>query len=142
MSPIYFLVFILFVFFIIWTWSSTKEFETPVVRVSYIFIGTIFITLLTVALFQISRIGVIYPNDEMIGEVQKIVLLIFVPINGFIVLTKCAGLFAQIKGDMLSKEDLKKKIRNYIIIFVIMIALECIYFKRIQFGIINIVNSR
>ena len=141
MSAIYFIIFILFVIYIIWTWRSTEGFETIVMRISYILIGTIFITIITLILFQISKIGVPYPKDEMIGEVRKIVLLIFIPINGFIVLTQFSSVVANIKSGIVSKEEMSKKVKRLLIIFAVMIILECFYFRHIQAGLIQIINA-
>lgn len=142
MSAIYFIVFILFVIYIIWTWKSTEGFETIVMRLSYIAVGTLFVAIITLILFGISKIGVEYPKQEMVGEVRKIILLIFIPINGFITLTQFSSVVANIKSGMVSKEDMSKKIKRLIIIFAVMIILECIYFKHIQTGLIGIINAR
>ena len=142
MSPIYFIVFLLFVVYIVWTWNSTKEFEDNLLRISFIFVGTLFITLLTLILFWISKIGVEYPKKEMIGEVRKIILLSFIPINGFIILTQTASIFAQAKSGMVSKEDMQKKIKRLVIIFIILIVIEAIYFKNIQNGMIKIIQNK
>ncbi len=141
MSAIYFIIFILFVIYIIWTWRSTEGFETIAMRISYIAIGTIFITIITLFLFGISRIGVPYPKDEMIGEVRKIVLLIFIPINGFIVLTQFSSVVANIKSGLVSKEEMSKRIKRLVIVFSVMIILECVYFRHIQAGLIQIINA-
>ena len=88
MSPIYFIVFLLFVVYIVWTWNSTKEFEDQKIRIAYLIVGTLFIAMVTLIIFLVSKIGVNYPKKEMVGQVQKIVLLVFTPINGFVVLTQ------------------------------------------------------
>ena len=141
MSLIYFIIIILFTIYIIFVWNSTKEFENTLIRVSYIFIGTLFITLLTVILFWISKIGVEYPKKEMIGEVRRIILLVFIPINGFITLTQASSIFVQAKSGMVSKEDMQKKIKRLIIIFIMLIIVEIIYFKNIQNGMIKFIES-
>ena len=138
----YFIIFILFVFFIVFAWNSTREFETPVMRISFLGVGTLFITIITLLIFQISKIGVTYPKEEMIGEVRKIVLLMFIPINGLIVLTQSASSFAQIKSGIVTKKKMNKRIKILAIIFAILIILECIYFKNIQNGIINLINAK
>ena len=142
MSLIYFIVFLLFVVYIVWTWNSTKEFENNLLRISFIFVGTLFITLLTLILFWISKIGVEYPKKEMIGEVRKIILLSFIPINGFIILTQTASIFLLAKSGMVSKEDMQKKIKRLVIIFIILIVIEAIYFKNIQNGMIKIIQNK
>ena len=141
MSVINFIIFVLFVIYIVFVWYSTKEFENTTIRVSYILIGTLFITILTLILFWISKIGVEYPKREMIGEVRRIVLLVFIPINGFITLTQAASIFAQAKSGMVSKEDMEKKIKKVIIAFVVLIIVEVIYLKNIQNGMIRFIES-
>ena len=141
MSVINFIIFVLFVIYIVFVWNSTKEFESTTIRVSYILIGTLFITILTLILFWISKIGVEYPKREMIGEVRRIVLLVFIPINGFITLTQAASIFAQAKSGMVSKEDMEKKIKKVIIAFVVLIIVEVIYLKNIQNGMIRFIES-
>lgn len=138
----YFIIFILFVFFIVWSWNSTKQFETPLYRIIFLIIGTVFVTLVTLILFQISKSGVNYPKEEMIGEVRKIILLIFVPINGFILLTQGANIISQVKSGIVSKENYNRKIKILIVICIILIIFECIYFKSIQNDIIKVIVSR
>ena len=142
MSLINFIIVVLFIIYIVCAWNSTKEFENNLLRISFIFVGTLFITLLTLILFWISKIGVEYPKKEMIGEVRKIILLSFIPINGFLILTQTASIFAQAKSGMVSKEDMQKKIKRLVIIFIILIVIEAIYFKNIQNGMINIIQNK
>ena len=142
MSPIYFIVFLLFVVYIVWTWNSTKEFEDQKIRIAYLIVGTLFIAMVTLIIFLVSKIGVNYPKKEMVGQVQKIVLLVFTPINGFLVLTQFSSVFQQIRSGMVSKEKMDKKIKTLLIVFTILIIIECIYFKNVQYGIIKIINSK
>ena len=142
MSLIYFIVFMLFVVYIVWTWNSTKEFEDLKIRIAYLLVGTLFIAMVTLIIFLVSKIGVNYPKKEMIGEVRRIVLLCFIPINGFITLTQCASIFAQAKSGMVSKEHMQKKIKRLVIIFIVLIVFETIYFKNIQNGMIRIIQNK
>ena len=142
MSLINFIIFVLFAIYIVCVWNSTKEFENIRMRISYILIGTIFITILTLILFWISKIGVEYPKKEMVGEVKKIILLAFIPINGFITLTQGSSIFLQAKSGMVSKDDMEKKIKRMVIIFIVLIVFETIYFKNIQNGMIRIIQSK
>ena len=142
MSLIYFIVFLLFVVYIVWTWNSTKEFEDQKIRIAYLLVGTLFIAMVTLIIFLVSKIGVNYPKKEMVGQVQKIVLLVFTPINGFVVLTQFSSVFQQIRSGMVSKEKMDKKIKTLLIVFTILIIIECIYFKNVQYGIIKIINSK
>ena len=142
MSLINFIIVVLFIIYIVCAWNSTKEFENNLLRISFIFVETLFITLLTLILFWISKIGVEYPKKEMIGEVRRIILLSFIPINGFLMLTQTASIFAQAKSGMVSKEDMQKKIKRLVIIFIVLIVFEAIYFKNIQNGMIIIIQNK
>ena len=142
MSLISFIIVVLFIIYIVCAWNSTKVFENTLLRISFILVGTLFITLLTLILFWISKIGVKYPKKEMIGEVRKIILLSFIPINGFLTLTQSASIFAQAKSGMVSKEEMKKKIKRLVIIFIILIVFEAIYFKNVQNGMIRIIQNK
>lgn len=142
MSPIYFIVFLLFVVYIVWTWNSTKEFEDQKIRIAYLIVGTLFIAMVTLIIFLVSKIGVNYPKKEMVGQVQKIVLLVFTPINGFVVLTQFSSVFQQIRSGMVSKEKMDKKIKRLVIIFIVLIVFETIYFKNIQNGMIRIIQNK
>ena len=142
MSLIYFIIIVLFIIYIVCAWNSTKDFETILMRISFILVGTIFITILTLILFWISKIGITYPKKEMIGEVRRIILLSFIPINGFITLTQASTIFIQAKSGMVSKDDMQKKIKRLAIVFIILIAFEAIYFKNIQNGMIKIILSK
>lgn len=139
---IYFVIIIIIFAYIMWTWNSTRDFETITIRISYIVIGTAFVGLITLTLFLFSKIGIEYPKQEMVGEVRKIILLVFVPINGFITLPQVASLISRIKNGNISKEDSQKRIRTILIICIIAIIFECIYFKNIQTGIINLINAK
>ena len=142
MSLINFIIVVLFIIYIVCAWNSTKEFENTLMRISFIIVGTLFITVLTLILFWISKIGVEYPKKEMIGEVRRIILLSFIPINGFITLTQSASIFTQAKSGMVSKEDMQKKIKRIVIIFIVLIVFEAIYFKNIQNGMIRIIQNK
>ena len=141
-STINFMIFIIFVAYIVWTWKSTSEFEGYITRFSYILIGTVFIVLLTLILFSFSTIGIKYQNNDMLGDVRAKILLLFTPINGFAILPQVANLIGRIKNGNLSKEDAQKKIRIILIISIILILSECIYFKHIQNGIIELINIK
>ena len=78
----------------------------------------------------------------MIGDVRREILYIFIPLNGFILLPQISGLIDRIKEGDTSKEEFQKRMRIALIIFGILIIFECIYFKNIQNGIINFLNSK
>lgn len=141
-GTIYFIIFILFAVYIVTLWKSTQCFENIQSRIIYIVVGTLFILILTLVFFLFSKIGVEYPKPEMVGDVRKIILLIFIPLNGFIILPQAANLVARAKEGDTTKEDLQKIIRRILIICIILIIFECIYFKNIQNRIIQLILAK
>ena len=141
-AMIYVIIIILFFVYLSWTWNNTKAFEGNFTRISYIIIGTLFITLATYIIFLISKSGITYPHVEMIGKIRNIILLTFVPINGFITLPQIANTIEKIKNDNITAEQLKRRIVIFIIIVLLIVIFECSYFKNIQNGIIQVINLR
>lgn len=139
---IYIIIIILFLVYLSWTWKSTKSFEGTFTRISYIFIGTLFITLVTYIIFLISKNGISYPHPEMIGKIRNIILLTFVPINGFITLPQIATSIGKIKNDDITAEQLKKKLIIFIIVIIITVIFEGSYFKNIQNGILQVIKLK
>lgn len=139
---IYGIIIILFLVYLFWTWNNTKCFEGNFTRISYIIIGTLFMTLATYIIFLISKKGITYPHQDMVGVVRNIILLTFVPINGFIVLPQIASTIGKIKNDDITGEQLKRRLLIFIITIIIIVLIECSYFKNIQSGIIQLINLR
>ena len=137
-----FLIFILFVVYIASTWKSTIGFEGIPARILYIVIGTLFVLVLTLIFFAFSKIGVTYPKQEMVSTVRTWILLIFVPLNGFVILPQMARLITLVKEEDTTKEEFQKKVRRLLIICIILIIFECIYFKSIQNGIIHFIELK
>lgn len=139
---IYGIIIILFAVYLFWTWNNTKCFEGNFTRISYIVVGTIFITLATYIIFLISKSGIDYPNKDMIGKIRNIILLVFVPINGFLTLPQIANTIRKIKDEEITAKKLKRNITIFVICLIIIVILECNYFGNIQNRIIQLVRLK
>ena len=137
---IYILIIVLFAVYILWTWNNTKSFEGILNRISYLCIGTVFIALATYIIFNISNNGVNYPEEEMEKLVRNMILLVFIPMNGFCVLPQIGNIIGKIKNDEISNEKLKRKIITFVISIIILIIFEIFYLKNTQTQIIAIMN--
>lgn len=139
---IYIIIFMLFLIYLVWTWNSTSGFKKIYTRTLYVICGTVFMVIFTLILFNFSKIGINYPSEEVIEYVQKIILLVFVPINGFLILPRISNIINLKfeKGE--SDEQINKKIMYLGIIILVIIIFECIYFKSMQFDIINLYKLR
>ena len=107
---IYFIIAVLFVVLIFWTWNNTKDFEETSKRVFFIVVGIVIVAVITLIYFTISKISITYPKVEMVNQVRKMVVLLFTPINGYLSLPHIASLKIQIKLKTEENSKLKKKI--------------------------------
>lgn len=139
---IYLIIAVLFAVLIFWTWNNTKEFEETSERIIFIVVGIAIIAIITLVYFAISKIGITYPKSEMVGQVRKMVVLLFTPINGFLSLPHIASLKMKIKLKTEDDAKLKKKIIILGIIFIIATIVEINYMKDFQNGIIQILNRK
>lgn len=139
---IYMIIILLFAVLLFWTWNNTRDFEKTEQRILFILIGIVILSILTLILFNISKIGVNYPNNDIMKEIRKISLLLFIPINGFLSLPHIASIKTAITLGKETDEKIKKKIIILGIIFIVGIIIETIYLKDFQNGIIQIVNSK
>ena len=140
MLLIYLIIIILFIVLLSWTWNNVKN-DTTAQKIFYIIVGLMIIALETLIIFNISKESVDYPNIEIMKQVRKIALLIFIPINGFLTLPHFASIFKEV-GTGTNDEKTKKKIVILGIIIIISIIIEITYLKNFQNGIIKIINSK
>lgn len=138
---IYFVIIVLFAVLLLWTWNNTKEFDDSFQRIAFIIIGLIILSIISLILFNISKTGINYPNKEMIKEVRKMILLLFIPINGFLSLPHIASLKSEIMSGTNEDEKIKRKIIILSIIIIVATIIEVTYLKQLQNGIIDILNS-
>ena len=134
---IYLIIILVFAIYVIWTWNSTQAFKQNGTRILYIIVGTIFVSLLTLLLFYFSKIGIEYPKIEMMKDIRKMILLVFIPVNGFLILPQIANIINIDSNKDETKEQINKKITKLGITVLLIIILECMYFKSMQSGIIN-----
>ena len=78
-------------------------------------------------------------NNEM-GK--NFIIFTFVPINSMLVLPFLASSYKYFKQGRLKKQNFKNRIILLCVILIIVLILEFFYFKDIQTGILNIINSK
>ncbi len=138
---IYLIIIILYAVLLFWTWNNVKQFENIAQKIGYIGIGLIILFAITWILFSIAKSGVDYPSVEIMKEVRKMALLIFVPINGFLSLPHFASIVQEITTGT-SDEKTRRRATILGIVIVIAIIIEIAYMKSFQNGIIEILNSK
>ncbi len=142
MAVIYFIIIILFAVLFLWIWNNTKDFEDNLKKIKFVVIGIIALFIITFIIFNISKIGITYPNKEVLKQVRRISLLLCVPINGYLSLPHIAKILSDIKNNSVDDEKSKRRIIILTVITIIAIIFEIFYLKDFQKGIIeNLVNS-
>lgn len=136
------MIIILFVVLLFWTWNNSKDFQENKAKIKFILIGLISLSMVTFILFNLSKIGIDYPNEDIMKEIRKIALLLFIPINGFLTLPHIASIKTEIQLGAKEEEKIKRKIILIAIVWIIAIIIETIYLKDFQKGIIQIINTK
>ena len=138
---IYIVIAVLFGVLIAWTWNNSKSFQTNNKKITFILVGLAILFIITFIIFSISGIGISYPNNEIMKQVRKIAILIFMPVNGFLSLPHIANIKAEVEKGNYEQEKLKRRIIIFGIVWLILIIFEIIYLKDFQNGIIQISNK-
>ncbi len=139
---IYLIIIILFGVLIFWTWNNLVDFEGNVQRIKFILIGIIILCVVTLIIFNISKIGITYPNIDVIKKVRTITVLLFAPLNGYITLPHIAKILSNIKTNEVEEEKIKKRIIILFAIIIIFTIVEIKYLNGFQNGIIQILQNR
>ena len=135
---IYVVAVVMWIVLFMWTWNSTKLLDSGKTRKIYIIAGIFIIGIITLIDIYISRSGVIYPKEEMFKPVKRMLLSFFTPVNGFIVMPYLSVQLGKMNKDQIDNDKFKKNIKILLIIFIIILIIECSYFKSIQNGILDI----
>lgn len=138
---IYIVIAVLFGVLIAWTWNNSKSFQANNKKITFILVGLAILFIITFIIFSISGIGISYPNNEIMKQVKKIAILIFMPVNGFLSLPHIANIKVEVEKGNYEQEKLKRKIIIFGIVWLILIIFEIIYLKDFQNGIIQILNK-
>ena len=94
-----------------------------------IFIFEIIVCLIfTMILFNISSLGIEYPNSQSREIALKILVTIFTPMNG--------------QNGEIDKEECARKLKKTLIIFILLVIMEFVYLRNTQIGILNNYNMQ
>lgn len=137
---IYFIIVVLFIVLLFWTWNNSREFQENTDKIKFILIGLMVLSLITWIIFNLSKIGIQYPNEDIMKELRKISVLLFIPINGFLSLPHMASIKSELHQVTRDDEKIKRKIIILGIVFILAIIIEILYLNDFQNGIIEMLN--
>ena len=120
------------------TWKNLSELSNNQ-KIIFIAIGTIITFLITLIIFNISKSNIVYESKDMMADVRNAIISIFTALNSVIFIPKVATIYKKIKNGEIQNF---KSIIITVVVFVLIIILECNYFKEIQEGILQIYYSK
>lgn len=109
-------------------------------KLIYIAAGTALMYILTTIVYWISTRGIEMTEVSEMGK--NLITFLFVPINGIIILTLFAKSYYNYKMGGLDGSVLKKRAMVLGVILLIILIIECIYFKNIQEQVVNLINEQ
>ena len=137
---IYGMSIIMFIILIKWILHSLSELNNNE-KIMYIISGILIVSLISLIIFNFSKSSIDYPNEQVENEIEKMLLLIFIPLNGLIFLPYVAKILDRLKSNEIESDEIKKKILIILIILVVLIIFECKYLKKSQLGILAFYHS-
>ena len=134
------IVIILLLVLLGWTWHSLGNIEKPT-KIACIIGGLVVVYIITIVIYNISKMGIVYENKEAMKLIQNVFVSLFTIINGYIILPFVFRRLDQINNEELEKEQLKKSIIILVIILLILGIFESSYLGNIQQGILSMINK-
>ena len=135
------IVIILLLVLLGWTWHSLGNIEKPT-KIACIIGGILIVYIITLVIYNISKMGIVYENKEAMKLIQNVFVSLFTIINGYIILPFVFRKLDQINNEELEKEQLKKSIIILVIILLILGIFESSYLGNIQQGILSMMSMR
>lgn len=130
----------IYIVLIAWIWQNLGNIKKTK-KVAVIIISLIIIYIITLIIFNISKSGIIYQNEESQIAVQNMLVAVFTAINGLILIPYIAKQLEKIHEGEIEKDQFTKKMLIIFVIFTICAIIECGYLKDTQEGILTIYNS-
>ena len=119
-----------------WTWSSLEDIEKTK-KIEYIIVGFVAVYIITIIIYQISKIGISYENREIM---KAILVLVFSIVNGYILLPYIFKKIVQIQNDEIDDKKFKKSIVILITVIIILTIIESNYLANAQNETLQIID--
>ena len=85
MAVILIIIAVMFLILIAWMWNSLGEIENKTKIISII-IGLIIVYVLTFIIFNVSKIGIVYEEQQAMVAIRKVFVMLFAIVNSYILL--------------------------------------------------------
>ena len=132
---------ILYIILISSTMHNLNSIESNKAKIGFIILGLFIIAVSTLITFYISKSGVNYENVSMIKNIRNVLLAVFIPVNGLILMPYLGRQLSKIGAGEITQEAFKRRLIILAIICLAVLIFECMYFKRTQLGILEMINK-
>ena len=133
------IIIVMFLVLLGWTWSSLEDIEKTK-KIEYIIVGFVVVYIITIIIYQISKIGISYENIEIMKAIQNILVLVFSIVNGYILLPYIFKKIVQIQNDEIDDKKFKKSIVILIAVIIILTIIESNYLANAQNETLQIID--
>lgn len=140
MAIILIIMLVLFLVLIGWMWNSLGSIEKKV-KIICMIVGVGIVYLLTFVIFNISKIGIYYDDLTVMRVIRSVFVALFTIINGYVLLPNVFRKLEQINNDEIGKDKLIRAIVVLLIMVVLLILFESLYFGDVQRGIMQIIRK-
>ena len=123
-----------------WVWHNLGNIE-PIKKIFLLLGFFIIIFIITFIIFNISKTDIKYDKQEELEAVRNVLVMFFTIINGLIIGPSISKTANKVYEKEIDKNQLKNRIIAIVIIFLIVIFIECGYMKSIQQEILKIYNN-
>lgn len=136
------IIVVIALFFVLvgYTWYRLEAYE-GMERVIFCVAGILVCWGITTILFNISSSGMDYISVEVEHEISKILVMVFTPINGLVLMPNVARIVSRLKFDEIEKSKAIKQFVILGVIFVVVSVIEVMYLTNIQLGILDVASK-
>lgn len=131
------LVIAIFLILVSWTWHNLGKVE-KIKKIAVITILLIISYIITFIIFNISKKDIVYKSQQEMETVKNVIVLLFTIINGLLFMPFVAKSINGLNEKAVDKSIVIRKIAMIMIIFIVILFIECTYLKSVQQGILNI----
>lgn len=137
-----FIILIMIIIYLVvlaWAWNNLEDLEKHK-KIIIIGIGLLIVFIITNIIFAISKSGINYQNAEIQKDVGNMMIALFTGVNALILPLLFKNILKMRNGEM-EETIFRTKMIVGVIVFLLIMCLECGYIKDIQKGILEIYNT-
>lgn len=140
MTVILTIMIVLFLVLIGWMWNSLGSIERKT-KIICMICGLVVVYVITFIIYNISKIGITYENQEAMKTVRTVFVILFTIVNGYIILPYIFRKLELINNGKMEKEKLIRNIIILLIIIVVLAIFEILYLENSQQTILNMMKK-